>query len=417
MIDWLIDPDGVRQSGLGDVVPQQPVTTRVNELVKATVLRVYPIGHPANRLGQTVVDLEPLEDLPVLHHVPSALGHAHQETDREAPDSVRRQPYDPKVKNRIDGVSHDVRPGTQVWVQFQGGSLYDPVIVGVANFNGGDGNGERLHVDRYGDDGEPEDDGDGGAGLDSDMGAYPRSVTRFNGAHRVIDNRGNVYVRTSTDREPVFPGHNGIDAVPTPQGNYGVSTRGAMVGNVGVDTGKAAGAGDDETSVGRMWRRSHGAEDGSIVDETRDSKIGSIIKRIKSTVGRLWFSTEGSGDGRVYLENAKRHYVAMDDDGAEVHGKRVVLDGDNIYLGSGEVASNVVTHQELDLVVVQIMSMVDRHVHSGVETGEGISGPPTPATLFELAWSTSAQQCKAEGVFIAPSHTASPEPQDDPESA
>ncbi len=391
--------------------------------LKGVVVNVYPIGHPENLLGQPLYDVQPLADIPILPRVPMCASHAHQETDEAIEWTTRRQSYAPKARNRMEGSHRDLRSGTLVWVQFLGGSLHDPVIVQTMQYSEQGAGGfprERQTVDRIGADGELVDEetyplSSAIERHDDDRvtSSYPRSADVYNGVRVEVDNRGSRYVQTSTDREPVFPGHNDIPGTPTPEGNYGVSTRGAVVGNQVFTSGRHPRF-PDESSEGRQGRRTINADDGTIRDETRGSKKGSIIKRVASAVGRLWMSTVGSGDGRVYLENAKRHYLALSDEAAELHGVKVILDGDKIYLGAGEVLSEIVTHPQLKTLQAQLWRGIDEHRHTGVQPGAGTTGPPQ-GPIFEQTWNLGADTCKASGVFAEPTHTASPEPQDDPE--
>lgn len=427
MIRSLVDADTVVQAGMGGQMDALPAGPRTMDGLKATVVAVYPVGHPENRLGQTLVDVQPLAELPLLPRVPVCLPHAHQETAEALEHTARRQPFAPKARNRMEGSSRDLRPGTLVWVQFLGGSLHDPVIVATMKY-GQQGTGafplERQVVDRIQDDGavvddetHPLDSAIDRSDPDHVTSSYPRSADVYNGVRVEVDNRGSHYVQTSIDREPVFPGHNRIPAAPAPEGNYGVSTRGARVGHQVFTSGRHPRFPDEE-SIGRQGRQTIDADDGTIRDETRGSKKGSIIKRIASTVGRFFVSTKGSGDGRVFLGNAQEHYLALTEDGTEVHGKKVVLDGDNVYLGSGEVGSNVVTWQELRAALLQLWAAVDNHRHRDTQPGSGLSGPPLPLpTPFEQRWLNVVDSCRATGVWVAPTHVASPETQDDPDAA
>jgi hypothetical protein len=406
----LIDPDDVYQTGLGTPMRQPPVHRRAVDGVKAVVIRVFPVGHPENRLGQTLVDAQPMAELPMLFRVPVCLPHAHQETEVALPRSPRRQPYDPKKVNRIEGSARDLRPGTYVWIQFLGGSLHDPVVVATMKPNRqGERPGERQCVDRIGTDGAlaraevvP---------LDSDLEEYPRSVDVFNGCRDEIDNRGNRYIQTSTDRDPVHPGHNGIPRSPDPQGNYGVSTRGAVDGHISFTSGKDPDTGDD--SRGRHVRRSVDALDGSIRDSTR-STIGNIIRGLRSGSGRIWESTRGSGDGRIYHEDNQDNYLALGPR-AELHSEEAaVLDGPEVHLGHYGAEYGVVLWPQLVEVLAAIFVIFDEHRHDGVETGDGTTAPPT--TQQSPTWISRADECRSNVVTADKDPSPNPTFQDDPEA-
>lgn len=407
MVRPLIDPQTVYQAALGAVVPQQTIGQRAFGAVRALVLRVYPVGHEANPTGQTVADIQPLADMPILMGVPLGAAHAHQETGVAGPQSANRQPYEPKARNRAEGSVADVRPGTYVWVQFVNGSLYDPVITGSTKF--GQGDEAPNHVDRIAADGTLTH-GETRA-LDGDAAAYPRKVSAFNGCRDEIDNRGNRMIRTSTDRAPVFPGHNGIKASPDPEGSFGVSTRGAAAGHIGFTTGRHP-TRENDTSKGRQFRATIGADDGSIRDET-DSGVGHMIHRIKGGEGRYFVSTKGANDGRVYLEDGD-NYLALGPR-AELHGDSIVLDGGTVRLGSAGAGDAVVLWPQLKAILSQLWAAIDGHTHTGVETGAGTSGPPTAPT-FAATWNGQADQCKASDVLAAPANAPAPSYQDDPEA-
>jgi len=415
-MDHLIDPACVRQSGMGVEAEQLPPSTRSDAAFKAVVLRVYPVGHPANRVGQTLVDIQPLADFPVMMSVPIASGHAHQETDVAAAESPRRQPYAPKPRARIEGMSRDLRPGTFVWVQFQNGSIWDPVVIGTAKFNDQGAAGfplERQIVDRIASDGKrviPTEVHP----LDSALGEYPRAVDVFNGTRVETTNTGSRYVQTSIDREPVFPGHNGIPQSPDPSGSYGVSTRGARRGHIGFTTGRHPETGDE--SGGRQFRQSLEAEDGTIRDSTR-SKIGNLIQRLKSDVGRLFASTRGSGDGRVYLEGRDRAYVSLDAGRAELHGPdEVVLDGPKVRLGGAAAAYELTLWPQLIELLDALALEFDLHTHLYIPgTEEPTQTNPPTAAHQQLTVATMKDACKADEVKAGQTPPTAPTHQDDPD--
>lgn len=410
----LLDPSRVVQASLGEETMERPTVRYRHETVRALVLRVYPVGHLLNPTGQLIADVQPLAALPVLLRVPVAATHAQQDTEVSAPRSTRRQPVAPRPESRIEGTRRDIRPGTYVWVTFVNGHLYDPVIMGAAGFDqrgAADAPETTAFVDRVAEDGTVE--AVTVPPLDSDARTYPRSVDAFNGSRVEIDNRGNVLVQTTTDREPVWPGHNGVPASPDPEGSYGVSTRGARIGNLVFTTGRHPTA-EDRTSVGRQGRRTVGAEDGTIRDETR-SRVGNMIRRLVSGVGRYFVSTRGSDDGRVYLEDAQRDYVALGNGRAELHGEDVaVLDAPQVRLGHADAEHEIVLWPQLDQILAAMWAAIDAHQHTGVQTGEGTTGPPEVPN-YGLTWSTLGPECRADGVKADKSPAAAPTYQDDPE--
>lgn len=418
MIYPLIRHTDVHTSALGEPTAQMPAGVRTYEPTKAVVMRVYPPGHPQNRLGQTLVDLQPLADLPMLFKVPVCLSYAHAETepvDETGPyQTTRRQAYAAKPRNRVEGSSYDLRQGTYVWVQFLGGSLHDPVVVATMKPNRQDGDfpAVRQRVDRINAEGAlaPRKV----VPLDADVAEYPRHRDAYNGVSVEIDNEGSYHIDTSTDRQPVFPGDGDIPASPEPKGNYGVSTRGARVGHQVFTTGKDPDT--DDASAGRHVRQSLAATDGTIRDETRSTR-GDIIHLAKEGLGRLWNAAKGSA-GWHYLEDRVRSYLDLNGQGtATLHGKsKAVLDAPSVHLGSQSAGDNVVLWPQLNDLLQQIWLKIDTHVHVGVQTGAGQTGIPLPAPLpFAAQWATGAPDCRSDVVFAEKSSGSSPNPREDPD--
>lgn len=407
----LIDPLSVRQSGLGRTFEELPTTVRMNEATRGVVIAVYPPGHPENPdLGQTLVDVQPTDGDRILYKVPLCTPHAHQDTPVEAPFSSQRQPYAPRARHRLEGSSRDVRWGSFVLVTYLGGLASEPIAIAGMRFD------QRAHPAPEADREFLDDlDGDGvvdrdGQGLDADLAQYPRWIERYNGVTWLVDNRGNVRIQTGA-RERVFPGHGGIPASGDPQGNVVVSTRGTPDGRLAFISGDHPRA--KESSDARQRRTVLGGTHGAIRDETRDAANGSWSARLRSKIGRFFASTRGSDDGRVYLEGPGRGYLAVTEDRTELHGDKAVLDGE-VYLGHANASGNAVTHAELDQAIQMILQQIDLHTHTGVETGEGTSGPPSaPITPIYLPL---AETFKAQGVHLDPTHSASPSFQEDPDA-
>jgi len=410
----LIAIDDVRQAGLGRRVEQRPATRQTFESVKGVVTAVYPPDHPDNRLGQTLVDVQPLADLPQLFRVPLGAAHAHRDTDPAAPASARRQPFAARARNTIEGSVRDVRPGTYVWIQFAHGGLYDPVAVVAMQPRQTDARpgAAAEFVDTVTQAGDVE--WTALSPLQAGRQEYPRALEVYNGVRVLVDNRGNRIVQTSCDRVPVWPGHNGIPKSPAPQGSYLVSTRGAVVGHLVLVTGKHPRTG--EASRGRQGRLVLEAEDGTIRDETRDAGKGSFIRRLRSTVGRLWESTKGSDDGRCYREAADGSYEALGDGVAELYGDReAVVQATEVYLGGPSAGGNAVTHAELADAVGQILQLIDTHTHTGVQTGAGTSG--TPIVPLSPLWNGLSETFKAQNVHLDTANSPQARRQDDPDGA
>lgn len=399
----LIHVGDIRQAGLGREEPEHDEREQMFETVVGVVTAVYPIDHPKNSMGQTCVDVLHSEGLAPWRMVPLGAAHAHGETDVAIPFSRRRQPYAAKARNQMEGAVYDVRPGTRVLVGFPTGDLRAPVIVGTLKFNRQGEGGfprEQAGVDRFDDDGKllamaatsP---------LDSARSEYPRAVDTYNGTRLERDNRGNFHVQTTNDRASVFPGHNGIPAAPAPEGNIGMSTRGARRGIQGRITGKHPTTGETN-------------DDGSIRDETAGAKIGNLIRRAISTIGQIYDSTRGSGDGRMYFEDKERSYVSLTADGkAEVHAdSRVTLDSDEVCLGNASPPYHAVLWEPLDEIITQLCEVFDLHAHSEVTSGNSVSGPPT--TFQGSIWQIRRTECESDHVRLVKDEGATPHTRDDP---
>ena len=406
----LINPN-VHQQGMGERRAQHrnEGTRDVREFTTGVITAAYPIDHPQNGLRQVVYDVFVGAEMPHWRRVPMATPYAHQETEIEAPNSKNRQPYAPKARNRIDGRSSDLRPGTKVRIGYVGGDLEAPIILECLRMNlqpeTGGALTEKQYVDIF--------DGSGKllstvlrAPLDSTLGEYPRQVDGFNGTRTYVDNRGNLYVQSTNDQAPVFPGHNGIPASPEPQGNIGFSTRGAKMGNQGRVTGSRPEANGETNS------------DGSIRDETVGARLGHYVVRLRSLVGRLYGSTRGSGDGRVYLETADRSYMALSPDGhAELHGEqKVTLDADTVNLGNDAPPYTAVLWEVLNDFLEEFIDEYDGHAHGGVTEGNDDTDAPTSLVKVPI-WIAKYQRGKAyqsDNVHLVKADPATPEPQDDP---
>ncbi|MGH7859772.1 MAG: hypothetical protein ACREQY_20785, partial [Candidatus Binatia bacterium] len=320
----LIDPATVRESGLGVLREQRDVRNQTVEGTRGVVIRVYPVGHPENRLGQTLVDVHLSYLLPILKGVPVALSHAHQETPVATPRTKFRQPYPPKARNRMEGEASDLRPGTFVWVQFMNADLREPIVTAVMPYNR---QGEEpFPVEKQvtfrfagADDVEAVEC----FPLNSSMEEYPRSVRVYNGTRREIDNRGNLLYQTTIDREPVFLGDNGIPAAPLPEGSEVHSTKGARLGNQGRFTGRHPVTGETN-------------EHGSIVDESLEALIGSHIRRILANeVGNYVREIVGNAVGKSTItvkENGDGSYSALlQTNGAGDYAINIVANGSGKY--------------------------------------------------------------------------------------
>jgi hypothetical protein len=427
MIYPLIDARSVRQSGLGPPRRELPLSERVLPGCKATVLRVLPVGHPENPSGQTLCDVQPHMDVPLLFHVPLAADDAHEDTPEQQPNSPFRQPYAPKPKNRMSGSAADVRPGSFVWVDFHRGSIWEPIITAALKFNQlpGDQAPYVQVVDRIQPDGTiaPTPTRPLDAHLETPEGkppvsSYPRRVSSYNGCRDEIDNAGNRFIQTSTDRKPCFPGYAGVPAAPTPEGSYGVSTRGAVAGHIGFTTG-AAPTPDDASpavraaaaSAGRQFRQTVGADDGTIRDETA-STVGNIIARIRSG-GRYYVSARDGKDGVVYHEAAGGAYTKLDGD-ADIYGGTGIMNTGTVKLGGPGMSDEVVLWPQLCDVLSALCAIFDAHVHGGVQSGGSFTDPTQ--TPQSPTFDGGKDSFKAADVLAGQSASPQANTQDDPDA-
>jgi hypothetical protein len=428
----LINPRDVFQPAMGVLDDERPATARTLVGTKCSVIRVYPVGHDANPSGQMLADVLPLRALPILFGVPVAHMGAHEETEQAKPLTADRNATDPKPRNRVQGQAADIRPGTLVWVTFLGGNILQPVITATLGFDQGGDKGTQAgtyapSVDVVQADGtvapatrRPLDS----AMAKDDQGTvtsdYPKSVSSYNGVRHETDNTGSHYIQTSTDRDPVWTGAHDIPAAPAPQGNYGVSTRGAPMGNIRFTTGRAVqqnGDGtqavltsDDESHVGRHERASLNADDGTIRDDTA-SKIGNIIARIRSG-GRYYVSARGGKDGVIYHEAAGGAYTLLDGD-ADIHGGTATLNAGTVKLGGPGMGDEVVLWPQLVQVLTSLCALYDKHTHGGVQSGTSFTLPTQDKQGDTL--SGGKDSFKASDVFAGPSASPQANKQDDPD--
>lgn len=401
----LIRPGDVRQSMLGRDEPEHHDRDRMFAPRVATVTAVYPVGHPKNKTGQTLVDILPNNAMAPWRKVPLGAAYAHGETEIASANTRHRQPYAPKSRNQMEGAVYDVRPGTRVLVTFPSGDMRAPVIQCALKYNAQGAKAapvERQGFDRFGADGHFERvDGNP---VDAGMDEYPRSVDGFNGARFVRDNTGSILLHGSTDHEPVFPGHNGIPGAPDPRGDIVASTRGARVGRQGRLTGKDSVTGD--------------AGDGTIRDETDGAKIGNLIWKLASDLGRIWGSTRGSGDARVYVEDKERSYLALRANGtAELGGaEKAVLDADDVCLGNEDPPYHAVLYETLNSFIDAFTQVFDQHRHRDVTSGSDTSGVPTGGIriLYE-GFYQRGQLYMSDNVRLVKSESAKRHTEDDPD--
>lgn len=404
-MELLIRPAEVRQSMLGRDEPEYHHRDRDFGTQVATVTAVYPVGHPQNRAGQTLVDLLPNGARAPWRKVPLGAPYAHGETEVAAANTRRRQPYAPKPRNQMEGAVYDVRPGTRVLVAFPSGDQRAPVILMALKFNAQGTHAapvERQGYDRFGGDGHFERVD--GSPVDSGMDEFPRSVDGFNGARIVRDNAGSIALQSSTDHEPVFPGHNGIPAAPKPRGDITASTRGARVGRQGRLTGKDSVTGD--------------AGDGTIRDQTIGATLGNLIVRLMSDVGRYYASTRGSGDGRWYAEDPERSYFALRANGnAEVGGaEKAVLDANDVCLGNDDPGYHAVLDEPITAFIDAWTKVFDQHKHRDVTSGSDTSGVPVDGirilfeTEYQLGYAWHSDHVRLVKTEAAKRHT-----EDDPD--
>jgi hypothetical protein len=415
----LIDPWSVFQSAMGVLDHERPLASQPVVGCKGCITAVYPVGHEQNPSGQTLVDVQPSNGLPLLYRVPSAHGHAHEETEKQAPRSNRRNATEPKERNRMEGSSTDMRPGTFVWVTFLGGKVTQPVITATLGFNQQDERvkEERTYspsVDRI----EPDGTIKPGSTrpLDSGMKDYPRSVKSYNGVREEIDNRGSRYIQTSTDRKPVWKESNQIEETPEPEGNYGVSTRGAVVGNIRFTTGRAVksnGDGaeptllsedDDEKHTGRMERIAMQADDGTIRDETA-SKVGAIVHK---SSGRAWTKAAS-----VYMEG-DRAYVKLTGD-ADIYGDTGTMNNGTVKLGGPGMSDEIVLWPQLCQVISALCQIFDEHTHGYFPGPGGLTQTDATKTPQSGEFNGSKESFKAGDVFAGQSASPSAKHAGDPD--
>jgi hypothetical protein len=366
----LIDPAEVRETGLGVFKEQRDSRNQTVEGVKGVVIRVFPVDHPANLLQQTLVDVQVSHRLPLLHFVPVASSHGHQETPLASPGTRFRNPYDPKERNQIEGHARDLRPGTIVWVHFENRDLREPVVTAILGFTrqGQLGFPIDKHVvfDFAGsDDVSPRER----FPLHSSLAEYPRAVESFNGSRREVDNKGNILEQTTIDRLPVFPGHNGIPASPPPEGSKVTSTKGAAKGNIGRFTGIHDVTGETN-------------EQGNFVDESKEAGFGNHIRRLirnfvgrrvvqllSNVIGNSEITLEENGQGSYSLDvltNGVGNWrVGMKSNGS---GSWAVVIESN---GTGDVTRDIKTNGSGKYAVRSQANGDGSHVHSSTSDGDG----------------------------------------------
>src|SRR5215831_4879526 len=226
----------------------------INWPVKGVVVNVLATDDPNNGQGQLLCDVSLIDYNYTLFRLPVFSPHFHQDTDPSH--FLSRQRADQSERNIFDGESWTPRVGSICIVQFIGppAQQRDAVITAFGPVS----NQGLPHVNRQPDQSifpkEAQavtifdDNGDLTEELRSRLhpthGESPRYTRMQNGSAFEIDNRGNINLQSTINREPinreVYDDYKydqaRIDQTPDPEGNIIISTRGAQRGNIALAT-------------------------------------------------------------------------------------------------------------------------------------------------------------------------------------
>ncbi|HXF76358.1 MAG TPA: hypothetical protein VNN13_09725 [Methylomirabilota bacterium] len=336
--------------------------------VKGVVVNVLPPDSEDNGQGQLLCDVRLVDDGYTLFHVAVLSPAFHQDTDPERP--MARQAVPSRSRNIYDGESFSPQVGDIVLVQFIGppGPNREAVITGffgvsMQSLPHGRRSGkdnifprEAQAVTVFDQDGHPIEEFR--SRLHATESEQPRYTRIQNGSAFEIDNRGNINLQSTINREPIqkeryshysFTSLKPTDPTPPPEGNIMLSTRGARRGNIGLVTGKiettrltrpliAMEAGVERVhEIVIRDEVDEANEEGNILLQTTGAKIGDILAAVRAKE-----NNQKIGNGFVRLGTADAVHPAVLGD----------------YL--------------LDWIVRQVLT----HRHTGVERGDGMTDPP-----------------------------------------
>lgn len=253
-------PDGhTRDHNLEPSRPYLRPGEYLNHPAKGIIISLYPSDDPNHGRGQILCDVFCYDLERTLFQVMLFASHFHQDTDPNEQTLAKspRQALPPRDRNIFDGESWIPQVGTIVVIQWLGAppnaqpfishfipcnyqSLPDPTIEqpqtlfpkqaqAVTIFKDGALKEEfrsRLHPTE---------------------GETPRWTRVQNGAAIEIDNRGDINLQSSLNKDPIqkerytlyhYDQRREVDPTPAPEGNIVLSTRGAQKGNIAITTGR-----------------------------------------------------------------------------------------------------------------------------------------------------------------------------------
>ena len=327
--------------------------------VKGSIIAVYPTDDENHSQGQVLCDVVCFDMERTLLRVPVLSPAFHQDTD---PSDLRgRQNLPPRERNIYDGEGWIPAVGTLCVVMWVGRPPNaEPFISHFipTNFQSLPHPGRRKNifpreaqaVTKFNSKGEPEEELS--SRLQPTEAEAPRYVRVQNGSAFEIDNRGNVTLQATINKEPIrkerYSGYHYekpmVETTPEPEGNVVLSTRGAKRGNIGLITGRL------KSPSKSLIVFQDGEQHVVPIDETNEE--GSILLK-----------TVGAGQGDIDLE-----VRTVNRQTGEVMGSGVV------HLGSRTADHPAVLG---DRLLKWIADKLMSHTHGNVRPGGGRTGPPS----------------------------------------
>ena len=396
-------------SSLGPMEEHGDWRSRLFFPLRGNVLAVYPLDDEKNEAHATFCDIQLHDGYPTLHRVWIGRAGFQQETKEPGPAGHRwRNAYPPRKQNGTNGWAMSVMPGDLVLVQFVGGRWSEPFI---SDFwpasNQGRENDDHPYGGGYPFNQQSRYRMEGSAiaeeitkRLDATAAQAPQWTWAFNGAFIEILNDGTLLLQSSSSRDALVPTDKpkvGLKQSPTPTGDFVMSTRGAVHGDLVLTTGKSDGSGETNDG-GNVLVLSYAAKQGNVIVNLATADEGNIIALgSQRTASQVFLRVLNESD-----------YLHIQGGLSELSGsEKISLRSNLVMLGRRGADRSAVTWEELTEVIGQLCMMFDTHKHPGVERGNSNTDPPD---IFQSPYFEVAKKLFRSGVVFLELDHAKDEP-------
>lgn len=371
----------------------QPVEN-INWPVKAVVVNVLATDDPNNLQGETLCDVQIIDGGYFLPRVAIYASSFHVDTDPDD-DVLGRQNRAMRQRNIYNGESWTPEVGSICIVMFIGppGPNREAAIMGFCPVS----NQSLPHAERKESENIFPKEAQAVTVFDPLTGDLkdeyrsrmqptqkesPRYTRMQNGAAFEIDNRGNINLQSSNNREPiereVYDNYDyksaRIDKTPDPEGNIVLSTRGAKKGNIGLVTGKT----ESVRKTLPIFNAEGGVETEIVLTEEllEPNDEGNVLISTSGALqGRVKITTEETEDGVIVIIDKAGSTVTL-----AANGNIIISAASNAIVSAGGLAligAAGATHPAMwgDVFLLWVLTNVMPHFHVGVQSGNSVSGP------------------------------------------